>query len=124
MMTGIQHIQISVEPDQLEATRTFYVDILGAVPMPDAFPQSGGFWLRAGMSEIHVRKETGIDRKKTRAHVAYLVSSLTDVRAKLTDKQFPIFEQPKIIGFNRIHTNDPAGNRVEVMEHEKDRTEK
>ena len=101
MMTGIQHIQISVEPDQLEA-------------------KSGGFWLRAGASEIHIRKEEGIDRLKTRAHVAYLVSSLAEVRTKLEAEKYLIDEQPKITGFNRIHTNDPAGNRVEVMEHEKD----
>jgi catechol 2,3-dioxygenase-like lactoylglutathione lyase family enzyme len=119
-MTGIQHVQISVEPDQLDATRHFYIDLLGAVPMKDAFPQSGGFWLRAGVSEIHVRKESGIDRRKTNAHVAYLVSSLAEVRKKLSAEGFPIFEQPKITGFNRIHTIDPAGNRVEVMEHEKD----
>jgi catechol 2,3-dioxygenase-like lactoylglutathione lyase family enzyme len=120
MMTGIQHVQISVEPDQLEATRHFYVDILGATPMRDWFPQSGGFWLRAGTSEIHVRKEQGIDRLKTRAHVAYIVSSLAEVRKKLEAEQFPIHEQPKITGFNRIHTTDPAGNRVEIIEHEKD----
>jgi hypothetical protein len=52
--------------------------------------------------------------------VAYIVSSLAEVRKKLEAEQFPIHEQPKITGFNRIHTNDPAGNRVEVMEHEKD----
>lgn len=115
-MLGIQHVQISVEPDQLEATRHFYVDILGAVPMQDAFPQSGGFWLRAGESEIHVRKETGIDRRKTNAHTAYLVSDLAAVRTMLTAEGFPIFEQPVIPGFTRIHTHDPAGNRVEVMQ--------
>ena len=120
MMTGIQHIQISVEPDQLEATRHFYVDLLGAVPMRDWFPQSGGFWMRAGMQEIHIRKESGIDRRKTNAHIAYVVSSLAEVRTKLEAEKFPIYEQPKITGFNRIHTNDPAGNRVEIMEHEKD----
>src|SRR5688572_13004820 len=120
MLNGIQHVQISVEPDQLEAARHFYVDLLGAVPMRDWFPQSGGFWIRAGASAIHVRKETGVDRSKTNAHVAYLVSSLADVRKKLEAEGFPIFEQPKITGFNRIHTHDPAGNRVEVMEHEKD----
>lgn len=120
MMTGIQHIQISVGPGEHEAARHFYVDLLGAMPMKDAFPRADGYWLRAGVSEIHVRTEKDIDRRKTRSHIAYIVSNLAEVRAKLIAEKFVIDEQPKITGFNRIHTNDPSGNRVEIMEHEKD----
>ncbi len=115
---GIQHVQISIAPGHESATRAFYLDLLGLIEFPDPFNAKGGFWARAGEQEVHIRVETDVDRSKTRAHTAFLVGNLAEVKAGLESKNFPIFPQPKIVGFDRFHTIDPSGNRIELMQRE------
>lgn len=112
---GIHHVQISVAPESIEASRHFYIDILGCTPIEDAFAKEG-FWAAAGLQEIHVRPEPEIDRKRTRAHPAFLVSDLAEVEAMLKSNGFEIIPQPKLAGFERFHVIDPSGNRVEIMQ--------
>ena len=112
---GIHHVQISVAPDLIDASRRFYIDILGCTPIEDAFGKEG-FWAAAGLQEIHVRPETDIDRDRTRAHPAFLVTDLAAVEAKLKSGGCEIIPQPKLAGFERFHTIDPSGNRLEIMQ--------
>jgi len=115
---GIQHVQISIAPGQEAATRAFYLDLLGLTEFEDPFHAKGGFWARAGDQEVHIRVEKDIDRSKTNAHTAFLVDDLAAAETVLVAKNFPIHPQPKIVGFNRFHTVDPSGNRIEVMQRE------
>jgi len=115
---GIQHVQISIAPGEEASTRAFYIDLLGLVEFEDPFHGKGGFWARAGEQEVHIRVEKEIDRRRTHAHTAFLVDDLSAMKSSLELKGFPIFPQPKIVGFDRFHTIDPSGNRIEVMEKE------
>jgi len=115
---GIQHVQISIAPGEEASSRAFYLDLLGMIEFEDPFHAKGGFWARAGDQELHVRVEKDIDRSKTRAHTAFLVDDLAGLQAVLESKSFLIHPQPKIVGFNRFHTVDPSGNRIELMQKE------
>jgi catechol 2,3-dioxygenase-like lactoylglutathione lyase family enzyme len=72
--------------------------------------------LKAGAQEIHVGLEEGIEREKTKAHVAYRVSDLDIWRKKLQGKGFDIKESPPFPNARAFEFRDPFGNRVEIIE--------
>jgi catechol 2,3-dioxygenase-like lactoylglutathione lyase family enzyme len=115
---GIQHVQITIAPGEEASSRAFYLDLLGLVEFEDVFHAKGGFWARAGSQEVHIRVEKDIDRSRTNAHTAFLIDDLQSLKAELERRGFKIFPQPKIAGFERFHTLDPSGNRVELMQKE------
>jgi len=116
MVIRVHHMQISVAPDKVEASRDFYVHVLGFDEIEDLFPSNGGFWLRGGEVELHIRPEADIAREKTRAHPAFQFDRLDPIRQKLTDRKVAIEDQPDISGLLRFHTFDPSGNRLELLQ--------
>ena len=116
-LLGVQHIQVNVSAAELPAAKEFYLQFLSLVelPRPDVF-KSQGFWCRAGTMEMHIGVEENVDRRATRAHVAYEVEDLRGWRRKVESARLPIKEQPKIPGFERFHFRDPFGNNIELIE--------
>ena len=66
--------------------------------------------------EIHVSLEDGVDRHKTKAHLAYEVTDLEFWRLKLSQAGFDVLEGVPIPGFVRFETRDPFGNRLELIQ--------
>src|SRR4051812_1298058 len=108
MVTGVNHLQINVPTDSLEAARAFYVGFLGMkeVHRPQVFKMPG-IWLNAGSFEVHIGVEDGVDRNKTRAHTAFEVKNLAEFRTKIEANGWKIVEQPKIPNYIRFHFRDP-----------------
>jgi len=75
MIVRIHHVQITVGPGDEAAARVFYCGVLGLseVDKPDSLKGRGGFWVESGGQQIHVGVEEGVDRRRTKAHVAYQV---------------------------------------------------
>ena len=115
MVKGVHHVQISVAPDQVDASRRFYIELLGMKSIVDPFNGSG-FWPAAGEQQLHVRVEANVDRRKTSAHPAFLVESVVALQETLLAEGFKIDPQPKMEGFDRFHVLDPSGNRIELMQ--------
>jgi catechol 2,3-dioxygenase-like lactoylglutathione lyase family enzyme len=118
---GINHAQIMIAPGEEEAVRAFYSGLLGfaEIEKPAPLKARGGFWLEAGDRQLHVgveRPGEGIDRRKTRAHVAYEVSGLEGFRARLAAAGVAILDGEPVAGLRRLELRDPAGNRVELLE--------
>jgi catechol 2,3-dioxygenase-like lactoylglutathione lyase family enzyme len=120
MILGYNHAQITVPPGSAERVRAFYGQLLGMTEMlvPDSLRGRGLIWFRVGDRELHVGVEDKVDRLKTNAHLAYEVDDLGPLRKQFALQNIDIFEQPKIVGFDRIHIRDPFGNRVELMQRE------
>ena len=116
-IVGVNHVQVNVPHADLERARSFYLDFMGMteIPRPTTFT-SKGIWMRAGNFEMHIGLEDGVDRTKTRAHVAYEVDHLEPWRAKVSDAGHPIFEQPLIPGYDRFQFRDPFGNMIELAQ--------
>jgi len=55
-LTGLHHIQLAMPPDEEEAGRKFYGDLLGLpeVPKPSELAPRGGLWFRSGGLEVHL----------------------------------------------------------------------
>ena len=117
MIVGVNHVQVNVPPAELDRAREFYVGFMGLreIARPATFT-SKGIWLNAGAFEVHIGLEDGVDRTKTRAHVAYEVNDLGAWRAKVSGRGWPIKEQPLIPGYDRFQFRDPFGNMIEIIQ--------
>jgi catechol 2,3-dioxygenase-like lactoylglutathione lyase family enzyme len=118
MIIGIDHVQITVPSGQEPAAREFYCDVLGLIEIekPDALKPRGGFWLAVGDRELHVGTEEGVNRRATKAHVAFAVDDVTFWRTRLGEQGIALEEGVPIPGCERFEFRDPFGNRVELIE--------
>ncbi|MCC6796828.1 MAG: VOC family protein [Candidatus Hydrogenedentes bacterium] len=115
---GVDHVQITIPRGMEDQGIAFYCGVLGLaqIEKPDALKGRGGFWLQAGDRAVHVGTEGGVERRATKAHIAYRVSNLSGWREKLAQHGVIIEEQVPIPGYNRFEFRDPFGNRVELIE--------
>jgi catechol 2,3-dioxygenase-like lactoylglutathione lyase family enzyme len=114
---GLHHVQITVEPADVGLARDFYIGVLGMeeIPKPEALAVRGGLWVRIGAQELHVSPDPGIDRTATRAHPAFEVDDLEEVRRRLANAGLEPLESVPIPGIDRFECRDPFGNRLEFL---------
>lgn len=115
---SLHHVQITIPTGAEAEGRAFYCDFLGLpeVEKPKSLKPGGGFWARLGDLVLHIGVEDGVERRKTKAHVAYAVDDLAAWRAKLEAHGIAIKESTPIPGFVRLEIRDPFGNRVELIQ--------
>jgi catechol 2,3-dioxygenase-like lactoylglutathione lyase family enzyme len=118
MIIGIDHVQITVPADAVAEARAFYCGLLGLreVEKPAALGGRGGFWLQAGDRRVHVGTEAGVDRRATKAHVAYAVTDVAEWRSRLAAAGVEAIDAVPIAGYERFEFRDPFGNRVEMIQ--------
>lgn len=115
-VVGLDHVQLAI-PDAGEAkARDFFVGLLGMVevPKPSNLSQSG-CWFTGGSAALHI----GIDpdfRPARKAHPAFLVDDLTQLRADLEAAGYATHDDKPVAGYDRCFTYDPFGNRIELMQ--------
>lgn len=109
------HINICVSPEDLEAARTFYTDVLGlkAIQRPDHVFDTPGYWLLIGDIELHIGVEKPVGF--TFRHTAFEVDDLAGVRKHLEAHGVTISEEPAIERRDRFSFLDPFGNRMELL---------
>ena len=118
VILGLHHAQISIPCGAEDEARRFYVGLLGLseIDKPYALQGRGGFWMRVGDREVHVGTEDGVDRRATKAHLAYRVRGLRQWRERLADAGVEVLASVAIPGYDRFEFRDPFGNRVEMIE--------
>jgi catechol 2,3-dioxygenase-like lactoylglutathione lyase family enzyme len=118
MITGIHHVQITVPIGAEDEARAFYGKLLGLpeIPKPESLRGRGGFWLRVGGRDLHIGVEDGVDRSRSKAHVAYTVDDLEAWRSTLEAAGIAVIESIPIPGHDRFEVRDPFGNRVEMIQ--------
>ena len=117
----LHHVQVACPPGGESEARRFYRDGLGMteVEKPDDLKGRGGAWFRADDAEIHVGVEDPFTPAR-KAHPALLlggVAELQAVAARLAAGGFEVdwSQRRTFPGFERFHTVDAHGNRVEVL---------
>ena len=116
---GIHHVQITVPADREAEARRFYIDLLGLeeIEKPPKLRPTG-FWVRiADGRTLHVGTEDGVDRRATRAHVAYEVADLAHWRNRLAAAGVEVQDQSPFWDCVRFHLRDPFGNQLELIQH-------
>jgi len=110
---GVHHVSVNVE--DLDAGRRFYVDSLGLAEIERPDLDVGGVWLQAGPQQIHL-----IERPPPPAlgqHFSLLVDDLDTALATLGDRGIEIDHLGGIAGVCRqAFLSDPAGNLIELTE--------
>jgi len=115
---GLHHAQITIPIGTEEEGRRFYCGIMGLVEIekPEALQHRGGFWLQVGDRQVHVGTEDGVERKASKAHLAYQVDDVTTWRSYLEQHGITVLESISIPGFARFEARDPFGNRFECIQ--------
>lgn len=119
MLLAIDHVQITVPKDAETAAREFYCEFLGLreTEKPDNRKSKGGFWLELGGTQVHVSLEDGVERLRTRAHVAYRVDDLEAWRVRLQERGFKPNDGLPFPSARAFEFRDPFGNRIELIQH-------
>jgi len=115
---GLHHAQITIPRGAEERGRQFYCHLLQLpeIPKPAPLQDRGGFWLQVGNRQIHIGTEDGVERKATKAHLAYEVNDLAKWRQRLQENNMQILDGIAIPGFVRCEFRDPFGNRIEFIQ--------
>ena len=114
----IHHVQVCVPSADVDGARVFYLDLLGLreIDKPESLREKGGFWAEADGQQLHVSTEDGVDRNRTKAHIAWQVSGLAAWRAKLEAAGCATLDSIPIPGYDRFEARDPFGNRIEFIQ--------
>lgn len=118
MISGIHHVQITIAPAEEEAARAFYCGVLclPEIEKPASLKGRGGFWLQVGDRQLHIGIEEGVDRARTKAHVAYQVDNLAVWAKRLAAAGVVALQSVPIPGYDRFECRDPFGNRLEFIQ--------
>jgi catechol 2,3-dioxygenase-like lactoylglutathione lyase family enzyme len=114
------HVQLAMPRGREDDARSFYAGVLGLeeVPKPSELAGRGGCWFRKGDVELHL----GIEEPFTparKAHPAIVADDLGVVRERLEAAGADVTEDVPLEGHRRIHTSDPFGNRLELLQPER-----
>lgn len=117
---SLHHANLTFPPGLEAETVGFYVETLGleALPKPHG-RRSQGAWLRIGAAEIHLSPDAPGRTEQLAAdrHLCLVVSDLDSAEARLRAAGAPIEHDPRPpVGYRRLFTRDPAGNRLELSE--------
>jgi catechol 2,3-dioxygenase-like lactoylglutathione lyase family enzyme len=123
----LHHVQVACPPGGEDVARRFYADALGLteVDKPADLQGRGGAWFRAYdgegavAAEIHVGVEDPFApaRKAHPAFVLDTVGELENTAARLEAAGYDVdwSQRTTFAGYERFHTLDGHGNRVEVL---------
>ena len=114
---GFHHVQLALPAGSEDEAEHFYSGVLGLerVPKPQALAGRGGAWFRGEGVEVHLGVEPDF-RPARKAHPAFLMTGVDELRSRLEEAGVGIEEQPALEGFRRFHAFDPFGNRLEFIE--------
>ncbi len=118
MILRIHHVQITIPSGSERVASEFYCGVLGLIGIqrPAILMDRSGLWLSVGDCQLHIGIEDGVDRRATKAHVAFEVSSLETLRQSFQQSRIEIYDSLQIPGYTRFEIRDPFGNRLEFLE--------
>ena len=116
-IVAVEHIQLAMPVGREADARAFYTGILGIpeTPKPPALAKRGGCWFERGSLKLHLGVEAEF-RPARKAHPAFLVEDLAGLTATLIAAGHRVVGDEPLEFFDRVFTDDPFGNRIELME--------
>jgi catechol 2,3-dioxygenase-like lactoylglutathione lyase family enzyme len=118
-MLTLDHVQIAMPAGGEAAARAFFGGLLGLAEInkPASLAGRGGCWFAIGDRQLHLGVEPDF-RPARKAHVALATGDIDGLRARLTAAGRQIVEDAPIDSRRRFFTEDPFGNRLELLQHE------
>ncbi|MBI3971782.1 MAG: VOC family protein [Chloroflexi bacterium] len=115
---GVHHVLVGVPPDQKEAAKRFYEDVLGFEPVASPLESAGSgnlWWYQCGNAELHVALVPDY-RAHVRPHAAIRIRNLPAFRERLAQHGIETKLNYSYVGCHRIYIVDPWNNRLEFIE--------
>jgi catechol 2,3-dioxygenase-like lactoylglutathione lyase family enzyme len=115
MIVGLDHVQVAAPPGCEAEARGFYGRLLGMreLQKPPALAARGGVWFE----HLHIGVEQDFSAAR-KAHPALAVRDPIELSAlaeRLTAAGVPVTWDADIPGVSRFYTEDPWGNRLEIL---------
>ncbi|WP_233193146.1 VOC family protein [Acidimangrovimonas sediminis] len=112
----LDHVQLAIPAGAEDLCRPFYAGILGLEEMakPDALAGRGGGWFRGAGMELHLGVDTDF-RPAKKAHPGLVTDELEALAERLGAAGYPVRWDAAIEGRRRFFTEDPVGNRIEII---------
>lgn len=115
---GLDHVQLAAPPGCEVEARRFYGDVVGLeeVAKPPSLEGRGGVWFRLGAQQLHVGVEEPFTPAR-KAHPALRVapSEIDTLAERLATAGAKVAWDQLLPGVRRFYTEDPWGNRVELL---------
>ena len=113
----LDHVQVAMPAGREGAARAFYGTALGLpeIPKPAPLAARGGVWYAIGDLQLHLGVAEDFSPAK-KAHPAFRVRDAASVAARLRDAGFAVRWDSSLPGRNRFYTDDPFGNRIEILQ--------
>jgi len=117
-MPTLHHANVIVRPGETDKVIAFYTDVLGLrrTTKPTEGTTSGGAWFDIDDStQLHISERADAVMHDD-MHFALIVEDFDETLAKLEVAGAPWRAQPDLFGGRRGSTQDPLGNRIELLE--------
>ena len=113
---AIDHVQLAMPPGREDAAIEYFVGVLGMTqePKPEPLASRGGAWFRGGGVVIHVGADADFHPAR-KAHPALLVAGIEALAQRLGAAGHPVRWDDELPDIHRFHTDDPFGNRIEIV---------
>jgi catechol 2,3-dioxygenase-like lactoylglutathione lyase family enzyme len=115
---GLDHVQLAAPAGCEEDARRFFGELLGLaeVEKPEPLQARGGVWFSLGHQQLHIGVQEGFTPAR-KAHPAILVDagSLNHLARLLDSAGVVVLWDEELDGAQRFFTEDPWGNRIEVL---------
>ena len=115
----IDHVQLALPAGEaaVAEAEAYLGALLGLerVPKPAALAVRGGCWFRGGDVVVHLGVEEPF-RPARKAHPALVVRGIDALADRLAAAGHEVRWSDEIPGVRRFHTDDPWGNRLEIIE--------
>jgi catechol 2,3-dioxygenase-like lactoylglutathione lyase family enzyme len=118
-LVGLDHVQIAAPPGCEAEARQFFGEVLGLVEIekPAGVRASGGAWFELGSQQLHVGIEQAFSpARKAHPALRVLPGTLEPLAERLIASGSPVHWDQKLPGIRRFFTEDPWGNRIELLE--------
>lgn len=120
-VVGLDHVQLAGPAGCEAEARRFFSGLLGLpeVEKPAPLRARGGVWFEAGAQQLHVGVEDPFEPAR-KAHPALRVASgadLDEIAGRLIGAGAPVVWDEALTDVRRFYTEDPWGNRVELLTH-------
>jgi catechol 2,3-dioxygenase-like lactoylglutathione lyase family enzyme len=119
VITGLDHVQVAAPPGCEAEARAFYGRLLGLQELekPASLAARGGAWFACGAQQLHVGVAQDF-APAAKAHPALAVPSgqaLDALAERLTGAGAAVHWDDELPGVARFYTEDPWGNRLELL---------
>jgi len=116
-VAALDHVQLAMPPGRETECRSFHVTLLGLreEQKPPLLAARGGCWFFGVDTRAHLGADANF-RPSAKAHVALRVVGLDELARMISAAGHPVRWDNELAPVRRLYTDDPFGNRIELLE--------